>query len=154
MGFAAVAIAVVGAFFLASVNLLLAGGWFFGVFGFVLCLQLEQIADLLRSQKNHNEWLQKIELFRFDHDHPNAAAITAERELATADAKKQRTQNLLAKQAAEKAATTEAKRRASEPTFVAVEAVPDVPADFMAPKKKPNVDFSAIDEVSKPRRKS
>ena len=115
---------------------------------------LEQIAGLLQSQKDHNVWIRKIEAYRFEHDHPNADAIVAQREAVKADAKNKATEELLAKRGAKKTARAEAKQKAKEPTFVGVEAVPDVPADFKASKKTPNVDFSAIDEVSKPRRKS
>jgi high-affinity K+ transport system ATPase subunit B len=154
MGFAAIAAAVVGAFFLAQVDLIAAGGWFFGVISLGIFLYLDKIANALEMQRRHNEWIVRIEAYRFDHDHPDAAAVAEAKELARVEAQKRQTQDLFVKQEAEKAAKAEAKRRAKEPTFVAVEAVPDVPADFRTKKKPPSVDFSAIEEVSKPRRKS
>jgi hypothetical protein len=52
---------------------------------------------------------------------------------------------------AEAAAAEVKKRKAAEPTFVARELVPEVPADFKPASQ--DVDFSAIEEVAKPRRK-
>lgn len=114
-----------------------------------LVIGVDDITTLLKKQQQHNDWLQKIENYRFDHDHPDAAEITAERERErkAAIARQQAHAELAAQQA------KEAKRRAKEPTFVATETVPDVPADFKPAKKRAAVDFSAIDEASQPRRK-
>ncbi len=120
-------------------------GW--GLLSVVICL--DEITTQLRKQQQHNDWLQKIENYRFDHDHPDAAEISAERERdrQEAIARQKANAELAAKQA------KEAKRRAKEPTFVAVESVPAMPADFKPTKQRANVDFSAIDEASQPRRK-
>lgn len=121
-------------------------GW--GLLSIVVLL--DDVTTQLRKQQQHNDWLQKIENYRFDHDHPDAAEITAEKERdrQEAIARQKAHAELVAKQA------KEAKRRAKEPTFVATESVPDVPADFKPAKRRAAVDFSAIDEASQPRRKN
>ena len=147
-------VGVLGGIFFGITNPGAGGGWFASCVSLGVLYYLDEITSLLQHQKRCMDWQQKREDYRFEHDHPNAAAITAEREGAKAEKKRKATEDLIAKQAAEKTAKAEAKRRASEPTFVAVEAVPDVPADFQPKKKRSNVDFSAIDEAAKSRRKS
>ena len=119
-----------------------------GLLSVIICL--DEITTQLRRQQQHNDWLQKIENYRFDHDHPDADKITAkrERDRQEAIARQKAEAELAAKQA------KEAKRRAKEPTFVATESVPDVPADFKPANRRAAVDFSAIDEASQPRRKN
>ncbi len=51
--------------------------WFFAFIGTSALYQLHVIAGLLRVQHQHNEWRQKIDWYRFDHDFPDAAERTA-----------------------------------------------------------------------------
>jgi len=132
--------------------------WLFACSGFALFYSLDRIVGLLDRQDLHVLWYERIEAYRFAKQHPEAPAEWNAQEVARQQAVVEQenagvefTRKQLAKVATERQASKEAKQKANEPAFVARELVPEVPADFKPPKAK--VDFSALDDAAKPRRK-
>lgn len=146
MAIAAFVVGVLGGLLIAQVNFVAGVLWFAACVVGGLSFVLDNIAALLKHQKSHYEWFERLEVYRFNKQFPNAAKEWKEQELAKQAAKEQ--PPVAAEP--ERPARKEPRRKAEEPTFVSRELVPEIPADF---KPKSDVDFSALDEVTKPRRK-
>lgn len=154
---------VVGAVGLVLAAAVLPMGLAVGSVWFVICcgvgvaLALDRLVVAADRHVIHMKWFEKIEGYRLIKQYPNAA-----KEINDADAAKkaaaveaeQKRQNAAADRyeatVAEREAKREAKRKAAEPTFVSEELVPEIPPDF---KPRADVDFTALEEVARPRRK-
>lgn len=134
------------------------GAAWFAVFGGVgLSMGVDRIIALLDRHAKHLEWFERLEAYRFNKQYPDAAREWREADAAKAPPQPEseaesaeRTPQQLAKVEAERQAKREAKRKAAEPTLVSQEVVPEIPPNF---KPRSDVDFSALEEVAKPRRR-
>lgn len=154
MAIAAFVVGLIGGLLIGQVNVIHGAGWFTVCVVCGFALVLDKICALLQRQQAHVLWFEKLEAYRFGKQYPNAAREWQDAEkakqAAVAQASEEKTEKVSTEAAAAREAKREAKRRAAEPTFVSRELVPEIPADF---KPESEVDFSAFDEVTKPRRK-
>ena len=135
-----------------------AGSIWFAIFaGVGIALSIERGIAVLDRHAKHLEWFERLEAYRFNKQYPDAAREWREADAAKAPPKPEteaesaeRTRQQLEKVEAERQAKREAKRKAAEPTFVSQELVPEIPPDF---KPQSDVNFSALEEVAKPRRR-
>ena len=156
MAITAFLVGFIGGMFLCLVNPAFGAAWFSMCILVGVLAVLDKIQSLLERQQKHVVWYEKLEAYRFEKQYPDAAREWREAEAAKAPKTEteaesaERTQQQLAKVEAERQAKREAKRKAAEPTFVSQELVPEIPPEF---KPQSDVDFSALEEVAKPRRR-
>jgi xanthosine utilization system XapX-like protein len=150
MAILAFTVGLIGGLFLCLLHLGAGAVWF------ALCVLvgilsvLDKIQSLLERQVAHQKWFEKLEGHRFEKQFPNAAHEWDEAAKSKSAEASEKTRKLQQRRNDELAAKAEAARKAAEPTFVSRELVPEIPADFKATS---DVDFSAFDDVAKPRRK-
>ena len=154
---------VVGAVGLVLASALLPMGLAVGAVWFVICwgvgiaLALDRLVAAADRHVIHMKWFEKIEGYRLIKQYPNAVKeiddADAAKKAAAAAAEQKRlnsTADRYETTRAEQEAKREAKRKAAEPTFVSQELVPEIPPDF---KPQSDVDFTALEEVARPRRR-
>jgi hypothetical protein len=155
----ALAVGLVGGFVIGIADLNIAAAWTSFCLLVGLCVVVDSIDDRLKEQCEIARRTEMLHAYRFDRDFPDAPknmltplqqerAAQQQRQFEAAAEQARRAQ---AKAAA--AAAQEKKRKAAEPTFVSRELVPEVPEDFKPTSSPAEVDFSAIEEVAKPRRR-
>ena len=157
MAITAFCIGLIGGMFICLVNPVAGAAWFSVCILVGVLAVLDKIQSLLERQQKHILWFEKVEEYRFAKQYPNAPEEWRKAEAASkaaAETSEQQRQEAARDRyeaaTAEQKTKREAKRKAAEPTFVSEELVPEIPPDF---KPQSDVDFSALEEVAKPRRR-